>query len=198
MRTDGTLQDWSIGPTLNPRWNSGESFSTNFQYGFTRLDQAITISGVPVPAGDYNTWFVSFMGQTSDNRPVVLSGNARHQRVYDGDISSVGGSLTLIPNANVSAVLRTCGWECTNPMCVDVLGYDFGACAAVLGWGVVGGACVAVSGCDPDPFVLFASSDECTAACPAHAVPVLGLPGGLALGLGLSCLAFAVSRRSTC
>ena len=91
-----------------------------------------------------------------------------------------------------------CGWECTNPMCVDLLGYDFGPCDAVLGWGVVGGACVEVSGCDADPFALFASGDECTTACPpTHAVPVLGLPGALGLGLGLSGLAIAWSRRST-
>ncbi len=105
MRTDGTLQDWSIGPAFTPTWNSGENLTTEFRYGFTRLDQAVDISGVPVPAGDYGTWFISFMGQTSANRPAVLSGNARYQSIYDGDISSVGGSLTLTPNANVSAVL---------------------------------------------------------------------------------------------
>jgi hypothetical protein len=91
-----------------------------------------------------------------------------------------------------------CGWACTNPMCVDLLGYDFGACAAVLGVGVVGGACVGVSGCDSDAFTLFTSGDACTAAClPAHAVPTLGWPGALGLGLVLSGLAVAWSRRSS-
>ena len=91
-----------------------------------------------------------------------------------------------------------CGWECTNPMCVDLLGYDFGACAAVLGVGVVSGACVGVSGCSPDPFALFTSGNECTAACPpAPAVPALGLPGAVGLGLVLSGLAIAWLRRST-
>ena len=93
----------------------------------------------------------------------------------------------------------SCGWECTNPMCVDLLGYGFGPCDAVLGWGVVSGACVEVSGCDPEPFELFASRDACEAACPAQPVPVplLGLRGVLVLGLGLSCLTVAFSRRST-
>jgi len=91
-----------------------------------------------------------------------------------------------------------CGWECTNPMCVDLFGYDFGPCDAVLGWGVVGGACVEVSGCEPDPFALFASREECATACPEPpAVPVLGWPGALGLGLGLSGLAVAWSRRRT-
>ncbi len=105
MRTDGTLQDWLIGPTVNPTWNSGESFNIDYQFGFTRLDRDAAISGVPVPAGDYDTWFASFTGATSSNRPVVLSGNARYQSIYDGDITTIGGSVTLIPNANVSAVL---------------------------------------------------------------------------------------------
>ncbi len=109
-----------------------------------------------------------------------------------GHIACLGHGICVASGTDEGA----CGWECTNPMCVDLLGYDFGSCAAVLGWGVVGGACVAVSGCDPDPFVLFASRDECTAACPAQVVPVLGLGGALALGLGLSCLAVAWSRRS--
>jgi hypothetical protein len=83
-------------------------------------------------------------------------------------------------------------------MCVDLLGYDFGPCDAVLGWSVVSGGCVEVSGCESDPFVLFASRDDCEAACPtAHAVPALGLPGVLGLGLALSGLGLAWSRRST-
>lgn len=105
MRTDGTLQDWIIGPTVNPTWNSGETFNIDYQFGFTRLDGDAAISGVPVPAGDYDTWFVRFSGATSSNRPVVLSGNARYQSIYDGDITTIGGSVTLIPNANLSAVL---------------------------------------------------------------------------------------------
>jgi hypothetical protein len=88
-----------------------------------------------------------------------------------------------------------CGWECTNPMCVDLFGYDFGPCDALLGWGVVGGACALVSGCDRGPFTLFSSPDECTAAClPAHEIPALRLPGALGLGLGLCALAAAWLR----
>ena len=94
------------------------------------------------------------------------------------------------------AIESACGWECTNPMCVDLLGYDLGPCDAVLGWGVIGGACVEVSGCDAGPFALFASEDECTAACPmAQAVPSLGLPAALGLGVVLGSLAVAWSRR---
>ena len=105
-RTDGTLQDWSIGPSLSPQWNSGESMRIEYEVGFTRLDQGFEIGeGVPVPAGDYDTWLISASAETSSNRPVVLQGNTRFQSIYDGHISTVGGSLTLSPSANLSTVL---------------------------------------------------------------------------------------------
>ena len=91
----------------------------------------------------------------------------------------------------------TCGWACTNPMCVDLLGYDFGPCDAVLGWGVLNGVCAEVSGCEADPFTLFASQDECATACPPApaAVPALGWPAAFGLGLGMSGLAIGWLRR---
>jgi hypothetical protein len=83
-------------------------------------------------------------------------------------------------------------------MCTDLLGYDFGPCDAVLGWGVIEGVCVEVSGCEADPFTLFTSSEECTTACrAAHAVPALGQPATFGLGLLVSALALAwLGRRS--
>ncbi len=105
MRTDGRLQDWRIGPSVNPTWNSGESFGIDYRFGFTRLDEDAAIGGVTVPAGDYDTWSLGLRGSTSSNRPVVLSGNARYQSIYDGDITTVRGSVTLIPNANISTVV---------------------------------------------------------------------------------------------
>jgi hypothetical protein len=105
-RTDGTLQDWSLGPAAAPEWNTGENLSFDYEIGFTRLDEGFDIGeGVPVPAGDYDTWRVSASGGTSANRPVVVSGNGQFQSIYGGDVTTVGGSLTVTPSANVSAVL---------------------------------------------------------------------------------------------
>jgi Domain of unknown function (DUF5916) len=101
--TDWTLQDWSLGPTVAPQWNSGEDLSVDLNVGFTRLDQGFDIGpNVPVPAGDYDTWSLSFMGGTSSNRPVVLDANASMKGIYEGTIGSVGGSLSASPNANLS------------------------------------------------------------------------------------------------
>lgn len=59
-----------------------------------------------------------------------------------------------------------CGWSCGDPACVDLWGYDFGNCDAVLGWGSVGGACLEISGCS-SPVALFESLDACEGACTA-------------------------------
>ncbi len=60
---------------------------------------------------------------------------------------------------------RGCGWQCGAPGCADTSGYDFGPCDAVLGWGVNNGNCVELSGCASGPFELFATSEQCEAAC---------------------------------
>jgi hypothetical protein len=36
-------------------------------------------------------------------------------------------------------IFKGCGWTCGDPACVDLGGYDFGNCDAVLGWGNLGG-----------------------------------------------------------
>ena len=58
-----------------------------------------------------------------------------------------------------------CGWTCEDPRCVDLAGLDFGACARVLGVGVVDGACVTVSGCAEGRASFFDSQGACEAAC---------------------------------
>jgi hypothetical protein len=89
-----------------------------------------------------------------------------------------------------------CSGYCEAALCEDLAGYDFGPCDAVLGWGVIGGACIEVSGCDSDPFILFASSETCSAACVnTRMVPLLGQLGTMGLGLGLAGLAVAWLKR---
>ena len=88
------------------------------------------------------------------------------------------------------------GYCVAAPTCFDLAGYDFGPCDAVLGWGIVGGVCTEVSGCEADPFTLFASREECAATCDeSHAAPSMGLWGGLGLGLAVGVLGAASSQR---
>ena len=51
------------------------------------------------------------------------------------------------------------------PTCAELSGEDFGACRAVLGFGVVNGVCLTISGCDAGDIELFESLDSCEAAC---------------------------------
>jgi eight-cysteine-cluster-containing protein len=62
----------------------------------------------------------------------------------------------------------TCGWECESPQCVDLLGFDFGPCDAVLGVGVIDGQCSTISGCSAEPFQLFETLEECRRTCGAE------------------------------
>jgi hypothetical protein len=58
-----------------------------------------------------------------------------------------------------------CGWVCGDPFCIDLQTTDLGPCDAVLGWGLVRGACREVSGCDASGLPIFPSRAECEAAC---------------------------------
>jgi eight-cysteine-cluster-containing protein len=64
-----------------------------------------------------------------------------------------------------------CGWSCGDPACIDLWSHDFGPCDAVLGAGVYGGGCMALSGCDAAPFSLFESEAACRAACEEAPAP---------------------------
>ena len=58
-----------------------------------------------------------------------------------------------------------CSWVCGDPACRELSGHDFGFCDAVLGWGVVNGACAVVSGCDAGSVTLYRSEAACQEAC---------------------------------
>lgn len=62
--------------------------------------------------------------------------------------------------------LRRNAEECIPLTCDDLAGEDFGMCEMVLGYGVVNGACQAVSGCSlPDDIVLAETFEECEEVC---------------------------------
>jgi eight-cysteine-cluster-containing protein len=64
-----------------------------------------------------------------------------------------------------------CGWACGDPACMDSWGHDFGPCDAVLGFGIFGGACTTISGCDAGPYSLFETEAACRDACEAAPPP---------------------------
>ncbi|MEE3329137.1 MAG: hypothetical protein VX252_17515 [Myxococcota bacterium] len=65
-----------------------------------------------------------------------------------------------------------CGWQCGDAACRDlaqpVLSGSFGFCRMILGFGVVDGECVSVSGCDNQGYLLQDSMADCQAKCGAE------------------------------
>ncbi len=57
-----------------------------------------------------------------------------------------------------------CGWRCGD-VCFDLSGIDLGPCDALLGWGLLHGSCVEVSGCDASGLPIFSTREECEEAC---------------------------------
>jgi hypothetical protein len=57
-----------------------------------------------------------------------------------------------------------CGWQCGD-VCFDLRSTDLGPCDAVLGWGLVHGACAEVSGCSASGLPIFVSREACERAC---------------------------------
>ena len=62
---------------------------------------------------------------------------------------------------------QECVWECDTrrAACRDLAGLAFGPCDMVLGWAVIQGACVSVSGCDARGYEFFPDADTCNTSC---------------------------------
>ena len=81
-----------------------------------------------------------------------------------------------------------CLETCAAPACRDLVGADFGPCEAVLGYGVVEGRCVAVSGCDAGDQRLFDTESGCVSACGQGCYGDAECPAGTACNAAEVCL----------
>lgn len=85
----------------------------------------------------------------------------------------IDGSCTLIIGCSSPVPLfvsqAACEEACIpQPTCDDLANVDFGLCNMVLGYGVIGGECVLISGCE-SPVPLFTTAGECLLECGAVA-----------------------------
>ena len=85
----------------------------------------------------------------------------------------IDGSCTLIIGCSSPVPLfvsqAACEEACIpQPTCDDLANVDFGPCAMVLGYGVIGRECVVISGCE-SPVPLFTTAEECLLECEAVA-----------------------------
>lgn len=79
----------------------------------------------------------------------------------------IDGACTLISGCDSPVALFASEEECRDactPTCDDLAGIDFGPCDAVLGFGVINGACQEISGCE-SPVPLFPTQEACEEAC---------------------------------
>jgi hypothetical protein len=147
----------------------------------------------PGPAGEGLALFASQFWLPVDSKPRCVSSS---ECALGTTCNAVDVCLPLPECEPSDSCPAVCSGYCEAALCEDLAGHDFGPCDAVLGWGVIGGVCIEVSGCDSDPFVLFASSETCSAACVSTPmVPALGQLGAMGLGLGLGGLAVAWLKR---
>ncbi len=107
MNTAGRLQDWSLGPDIGPKWNSGESISLYGTWGSNRIDSTFSLADrVDVPTGVYDFWELGWFANSSTRRPVVLRSTASLKGMFGGRVDSYTGELAVAPNRNLSLTTR--------------------------------------------------------------------------------------------
>lgn len=99
--TGGDFESREVKPGLALIANDGGRFSAELSRREERLAETSTILGVSLPAGDYAFDLVSLSYNSSGGR--VLSGNVAVSfgEFFDGDRSSVSGTVTLRPNEHL-------------------------------------------------------------------------------------------------
>lgn len=103
VRSDGLLQDRAFGVGIGPEFESGDGGFAFFEHRFTRLDESFDLTDdVIVLAGDYDTWGVGWLLNTSPNRPVSAGSSGNVQHIYDGSIVTVGATTTVAAGAHLA------------------------------------------------------------------------------------------------
>lgn len=97
----GTFESREIKPGLMVIANDGGRFSADYSRRDERIAETSTILGIPLAAGDYAFDVVSVSYASSGGR--LLSGNVRFStgEFFDGDRSSVSGTVTIRPNEHL-------------------------------------------------------------------------------------------------
>ena len=95
---DGVLETRLVRPGVQVRFLNSSTVTLEHSREFERLDEATSIAGATVPAGDYSFGLTSLTYNSDGGRPVSGSLSLTRGDFYDGDRTSVGGSVTLRPN----------------------------------------------------------------------------------------------------
>lgn len=94
-RTDGRLQDRVFGPAVSPTWNSGETLFAFVDRAFFRVEEPFNLAGAAeVPVGSYRGWLYGVFANASPARALSGGVNMVLQRMFDGWIRTVTGTVT--------------------------------------------------------------------------------------------------------
>ncbi|MBI4521177.1 MAG: hypothetical protein HY701_10090, partial [Gemmatimonadetes bacterium] len=105
--SDGRLQDRTFGPGSGLTWNSGETVFGFVDRALFRVEEAFQLAGeAKVPAGTYSGWVSGLFANTSPARAVSGGVNLLLQRMYDGWIRSLTGSVTAAAGSHLALVLQ--------------------------------------------------------------------------------------------
>ena len=119
---DGELQEWTVRPSVDLEWDSGESIIAWLGFGETVVDEEFSLTDdVDVPADRYRADHVAWFGNTSRSRPVYADVNGMVGDFFGGTIASVGATLNVAPSPSVALAL---GYQRND---VDVPGGSFTA-----------------------------------------------------------------------
>jgi hypothetical protein len=93
---DGAPRDANAFVGASFDLHSGDGLSVTHVRGYIDLDWGFDLAGrIPIPPGRYDLADTEVTLYSSGNRPLSASCNASLQRLWDGDLTALAGSLTL-------------------------------------------------------------------------------------------------------
>jgi len=105
-RTDGALQDRSVGPAFNFTFNTGESFTFYHVEALTVLDDSFDLADrLPVAPGRFSNNQTGIFFSSAGQRAVSVNANSQYQQFYGGTLFNVNASVNVAMGARGSVSL---------------------------------------------------------------------------------------------
>ncbi len=100
---DGRLQDWQVGSSIFPQWESGDNAFLWHGRSFSRLDEGFDLTDdVRIPAGDYDNWELNAGVNTTAGRVISASAMGSLQRFYGGRLTTTSADVSWRPNVHLA------------------------------------------------------------------------------------------------
>lgn len=95
---DGKREDWEVGPTMAPEWNSGDGGRFEIDFAEQTVNEAFDLAdSVLVEPGVYDATNIQLAFDSSPARPLVATFRTTFGGSFGGNVASVGGDLTWNP-----------------------------------------------------------------------------------------------------